>query len=261
MEKEAEEYINELEDKVIDLSLRLKSKTNELNLVYKTNEKIIGKLIHNLKNPVGIIFSFSGMILENIEDYPIEKLEKHTQIINKSADFSIKLLNTIAKYTELQSPNLTFDFKRLDYLELLNNVINEFSSLAEEKNCIIETKFPKTTVFLVVDKTEIKLAISNIINNALRYSEENSTITVTVIERNNTIETIITDEGIGISEENLPNILNEFFVVNTYSEDKQKCIGLGLTIANKIIQHHKGEISITSSIGKGSDFKIILPKN
>lgn len=255
-----EEYINELEEKIIELSFILKNKKNELNIVCEANRKIMGKLIHNLKNPVGVIFSFSDMILGGLEDYDSEKLEKHVNVINKSSKFSIKLLNTLAKYSQLQLPDLKFDVKPLNYLELLDSVIDEFNSLVIEKNCTIEKKYPVNDIFLTLDGDEMKLALSNIINNALRYSEENTTITIAVSDLENTIDTLISDEGIGISEENLPFIFDEFNVVNTYSEDKQKCIGLGLTIASKIIDLHKGKLSITSVVNEGSNFKILLPK-
>jgi signal transduction histidine kinase len=74
------------------------------------------------------------------------------------------------------------------------------------------------------------------------------------------VETTITDQGIGISEADLPHIFEEFYVVNTYSEDKQKCIGLGLAIAKKIMELHKGNIDVNSIFEKASSFKLILPK-
>lgn len=252
-------YVNELEEKVVDLSLQLKSYSNELISVKESYNKTIGKLIHNLKNPVGVIFSFSEMMLEDIEDYSIEKLKKHLEIIKNSSKFSIELLNTVAKLSQIKSSNYTLNLKEINYTNLVNDVVNEFKDTAEKKNCIIKIKFPEKPVFLTVDEAEISVGIRNILNNAFRYSGENTTIEITIIEKDNTIETIITDEGIGISEENLPNVLNEFFVVNTYSEDKKKCIGLGLAIASKISTHHKGKISITSVIDKGSSFKISIP--
>jgi len=259
IDKKSKEYISELEEKIVELSLKLKSKTNELNSLNESNKKIIGKLIHNLKNPIGVIFSFSEMMLEDFQDYSSEKMEKHLQIIKNSAGFSIQLLNIIAKYSQLQSPDLELNFKRLNYIELLNTIINEFGVLAEEKKIAIKRNFTENAIFLKVDEEEISLVIRNIMSNAVRYSNENSTITITVTETNNSVETVITDEGIGISEGNLSAIFNEFYVVNTYSSDKQKCIGLGLPIARKIIQLHKGEISVKSNINKGSSFKITLP--
>jgi len=253
-------YVNELEEKVVDLSLQLKSYSNELISVKENYNKTIGKLIHNLKNPVGIIFSFSEMMLEDIEDYSTEKLKNHIEIIKNSSKFSIELLNTVAKLSQIKSSNYTLNLKKINFLNLISNVVAEFKHFAEERNITLQINFPEKPIFLVIDEAEISLVIRNIINNAFRYSSKNTTITIEVVENNNIVETTITDEGIGISEENLPNVLNEFFVVNTYSEDKKKCIGLGLAIASKICTHHKGKISISSVIDKGSSFKISIPK-
>lgn len=258
--KNNEAYIEQLEEKIVELSLQLKSKTNELSLVQESNQKSMGKLVHNLKNPVGVIFSFSDMILEGVDDYTADKLEKHIQIIKKSADFSIQLLNQIAKYTQLDSPDFNYNFETLNYIELLMNVSKEFNNVASEKKIKIEKEFPKTPIILTIDKGEISVVIRNILNNALRYSNENSTITITVKETSTAIETIITDEGIGILEDDLHAIFNNFYVVNTYSEDKQKCIGLGLSIAKKIVASHKGKVTASSILNKGTSITITLPK-
>ena len=256
----SEKYIRELEEKIIDLSLKLKSKTNKLNSVCETNQKIIGKLVHNLKNPVGIIYSFSDMILDSVEDYSPVKLEKYLKVINSSADFSIKLLNAVAKYSQLQLPLVEFSFQELNYIDLLNDILSEFKLEAIEKNITIICDFPNERIFLKADRVELSIALNNIINNAFRYSSENSEISISVKLNENSIETIVSDEGIGISKENLPQVLNDFFVVNTYSNDKQKCIGLGLAISNKIIQKHNGKLIITSEVDNGTHAIITLPK-
>lgn len=260
-EKKSDKYIPELEEKIIDLSLKLKSKSNDLNAVIETNSKILGKLTHNLKNPVGVIFSFSEMMLEDLEDYSIEKLGKHLQIIKNSATFSLAFLDTISKYTRVNSPNYSLKPEQINYSELVNGIINDFSAKASEKNIGLEVNIPSSDIFLIIDKVEITQALSAVLNNALRYSNDNSTVNISVEELKNTVETTITDQGIGISETDLPNIFDEFYVVNTYSDDKQKCIGLGLAIAKKIIEKHKGKISANSILEKGTGFKIILPKS
>ncbi|MDP2069841.1 MAG: HAMP domain-containing sensor histidine kinase [Lutibacter sp.] len=259
-EENSEKYIPALEEKIIDLSLKLKSKSNELNTVVETNSKILGKLTHNLKNPVGVIFSFSEMMLEDLEDYSIEKLGKHIQIIKNSATFSLAFLDTVSKYTRVQSPNFTLKTEQVNYVELVKSLINDFRTKASEKNIGLEVNVPSNDIFLTLDRNEISQALSAVLNNAMRYSNENSTIKITVEELKNTVETTITDQGIGISEADLPHIFEEFYVVNTYSEDKQKCIGLGLAIAKKIMELHKGKIAVNSIFEKGSSFKLILPK-
>jgi K+-sensing histidine kinase KdpD len=260
-EKNSEEYVQQLEEKIIDLSLKLKGKTNALNDAEETNTKILGKLTHNLKNPVGVIFSFSEMMLEDIDDYSTEKLEKHLQIIKNSATFSLALLDTISKYSRVKSPNFVLKSQRTNYTELLSALINEFKSEASKKNIDVTVKLPENDIFITVDGAEITQALLAILNNAMRYANENSTITLAVTELKNTVETTITDQGIGISETDLPNIFDEFYVVNTYSADKKKCVGLGLAIARRIVELHNGKISAKSTFEKGSSFKISLPKN
>lgn len=259
--KNSKEYIQQLEEKIIELSLKLKSSANVLNTVNESNTKILGKLTHNLKNPVGVIFSFSEMMLEDLADYSHEKLEKHLQIIKNSATFSLALLDTISKYSRVQSPNFVLKSERINYTELLAAILNAFKLEASKKNIGIKVNVPADDIFLTLDDAEIMQVLNAILNNALRYSPENSTITVTVTELKNTVETTITDLGIGISETDLPYIFEEFYVVNTYSADKQKCIGLGLAIAKKIVELHEGEIFVKSTIEKGSSFQIKLPKN
>lgn len=260
-EKNSEKYIQELEEKIIDLSFKLKGKTKEIKAAEETTAKILGKLTHNLKNPVGVIFSFSEMILEDLEDYTTEKLEKHLQIIKNSATFSLALLDTVSKYSRVQSPNFVLKSQRLNYTELLAAILNAFKAEASKKNIVMEVHIPANDIFLTLDEAEITQALNAILNNALRYSNENSTISIAVKELKNTVETTITDQGIGISETDLPHIFEEFYVVNTYDADKQKCIGLGLAIAKKIVEHHKGELSAKSTLGIGTIVEFAIPIN
>ncbi|HSQ45603.1 MAG TPA: ATP-binding protein, partial [Lutibacter sp.] len=170
-------------------------------------------------------------------------------------------LDTISKYTRVNSPNYSLKTEQINYSELVNGLVNEFRTKASEKNIGLEVNIPSNDIFLTIDIDEIRQALSAVLNNALRYSNENSIVNVSVEETKNTVETTITDQGIGISDTDLPHIFEEFYVVNTYSDDKQKCIGLGMAIAKKIIEKHKGKISAKSILEKGSSFKISLPKS
>ena len=253
-------YITELEDSIVDLSLRLKSKNIELSSYEKNSRILFGKLLHNLKNPVGVIYSFSEMILEYSKEPAPGKLEKHVDIINKSAAFSLKLLDSFSEYFNLFTSNTPFKYKPVNYIGFINTIVAQFNDLIEDKKVKIEMVVPKENVMLKIDSIRMTKAISNIITNGIRYSNDKATIKIVIREKQDTIETEITDNGIGISESDLPHIFDEFFVVNTYSKDKEKCIGLGLAISNKIIDEHRGKIKIKSALGKGSSFTISLPK-
>lgn len=259
--KELQDYTDELEEKIIELSLKLKNKNNELNEVVDLNNLIFKKLIHNLKNPVGVSFSFSEMILEGLPNYNPDKLKSHIEIIKNSAEFSLNFLNKLAEYARYQQPDLKFTFLAYNFNNFINAVIEKAEVLANKKSIRIKKHIPLAVIEFKFDKNELEIAILNILNNAIRYSKENTEIEVELILENANLIISISDNGIGLEEKDLSFIFNEFSVVNTYSEDKVKCIGLGLPIAQKIVKKHEGKISVKSEILKGSTFTISLPTN
>ena len=253
-------YTDNLEEKVVELSLKLKGKNKELEDVIELNNLTFKKLIHNLKNPVGVVFSFSEMILEGLQNYTPDKLERHIEIIKNSSEFSLNLLNSFAEFHRYQSTDLKLYFANQNFSKFLLEVVEKAKKNADEKGITIQTHLPEKDIEYYFDKTELAKAISNVLINAIRYSSENTTVHLNVFEDKNEINVIITDQGIGIEKENLPFIFNDFFVVNTYSNDTKKCIGLGLPITKRILEIHKGKITVESQIGKGSTFTITLPK-
>jgi len=257
---EDKDSVNELMDEIINLKFRLKRKDNELHAVKLGNQNLLRKLNHNLKNPIGIIFSYAEIMLEDIEDCPPEATKKYLEIIKKSTGFLVQLLNSIASYSSLQSPEMVFCYKKLNYIDLLDRIIDRFRPESIKNRIGIKRNYSSNEVEMSIDADRISKALYNIIDNAFRYSSPKSTITIHVTEKPHTVETVITDEGIGILEEDLPKVFHEFYVVNTYSEDTKKCIGLGLTTANRIVQRHQGKIELKSAIGSGTSVKITLPK-
>jgi signal transduction histidine kinase len=254
-----EQYINELKDKIIDLSLKLKAQSNLLELAASKNNKLITTLTHNIKNPIGIAFSFSDMILEDADNYTPEKLEKHLKIIRESSQYAIHLLNTFVTFQQINSSNCVYNFEMEDYSKLIYNVVNNVIKSAPKKTNIYIKNTLETPILLNIDIEKITLVLQQILQNAIRFSKENTEITVEVTKNNTYIETTISDKGIGISEKDLNFVFNDFFVVNTYDLFNQKCIGLGLSTSQNIIKKHGGSISIKSIINKGTTVKISLP--
>lgn len=253
------EYINKLEDTIVELSLQLKGKKNELNSIQIENQEHIKKIVHNLKNPIGVAFSFSEMFTESKNDISSEKREKYLNIIKDSSEFSIQLLNSIGDLNRLKSPNFKLNKTKTNYNTLVNNTIKHFEENLADKNSSIESEFSNNTLFLNIDALEIVKVLKILLNNALRYSQNKSAIHIKIKENVKSTETIVSDTGIGISENNLKVIFDEFSAINTYSEDGQKCVGMGLSIAKRIIQFHNGQISAHSNFGSGSIFKFTIP--
>lgn len=258
--KNPEAYIKELEHKIVDLTIELKCKKNELVELNKENCNHLKKLVHNLKNPVGVAYSFSEMIVDSGREISAEKLEKYITVIKNSTKFTLDTLEEVANLSRLKNTEFTLNFEQINFVNLIEKVLNSFKTNIEDNNISVVRSFPNKNLLLAVDTAEMEQVFKNLIKNALQFSAKNTTIKILITETQNTVETTIVDEGIGISATNLPLIFNEFFVVNTYTESNNKCIGMGLAIAKKIANLHKGTIEVTSSLNKGSSFKVVLPK-
>ena len=115
IEDKSENYTNQLEEKIVELRLQLKAVSNTLKTVNIENDRLISMLIHNLKNPIGISYSFSDMILAGIENYDAEKIQKHVQIIKNSSQYTIELLNSFSEYNQLKNSSTDYNFQLKNY--------------------------------------------------------------------------------------------------------------------------------------------------
>ena len=136
------DYISGTQTNLPDNGWNLMSITyvsNTLKTVNIENDRLISMLIHNLKNPIGISYSFSDMILAGIENYDAEKIQKHVQIIKNSSQYTIELLNSFSEYNQLKNSSTDYNFQLKNYNEVLNNVVNDFNEIAKDaKNYCIK---------------------------------------------------------------------------------------------------------------------------
>ncbi|PCI05023.1 MAG: hypothetical protein COB81_01760 [Flavobacteriaceae bacterium] len=259
--KEKEEINSSLRKEVSELQEQLKTVHEKFNYLQKKQAFIVGKTIHNLKNPVGISSSFAEMILEDLALYTPEKLRKHLTVIKNSCDFSIGLLNNLQYISKLESGKSPLYLEEKNYCKLVKKTVKLQQILADKRSVKLKLTINCAPCKIPLDVIEIKQALNNVIHNAHRYSPENSTVKIKISATEDFIITSIKDTGIGIEKKELKDIFNEFKVISTFSDDGEKCLGLGLTIAREIIEQHKGKISVTSTLEKGSTFTIKIPRN
>lgn len=247
-----------LEDKIVELSLKNKRLSAELEAIKNDNCKVINTLIHNLKNPVGSSFSFSEMLVENSAIFDEEKTTKYLSIIKNSSQYAIEILNAFAKLNSLKSTNFELNIRNENYNSFISNSI-EFSKNKYADNNVSFNVNVEDNIYCNFDKTELKYVIDQLINNAVRFSENNATISVNVKKNDTKIITTITDHGIGFEAENATKLFNEFYVENTYDVYQKKCLGLGLTFVKKIINLHKGSVTILNNLPTGTTVQFVLP--
>ncbi|MGV6845946.1 MAG: sensor histidine kinase [Lutibacter sp.] len=250
-----------LTDKIIELQFENRQLKSEIKQAKIEQNLEVNKLIHNLKNPIGVVLSFSEMMFENIENLPLEKRGKFLRAIQKSAQFSINFLTKIGEYNHFKNPDYKLDKQNCNIRNIILEVLEEQQKVAAPKN--IEFVFSSEVdkgLLILADSEALKKAISEVISNAVRYSENHSKVIIKLEEEQDSIKISVCDEGIGVETENLDCIFNPFWVENTYSKNQEKCIGLGLAITKEITTLHDGKIDIVNNQKKGLTVSIYLKK-
>jgi signal transduction histidine kinase len=144
---------------------------------------------------------------------------------------------------------------------IINRAINNYRELFKKKSIILVTDIDIIkNLFIDFTPNDLDIVLNNLLSNALNYSESNTTVTVlaNLIKKENQIEIIVKDQGIGISDDNLTRITEKFYRVDKSRNNLIQGHGLGLAITREILANNGCQIDISSVLGKGSDFKIIF---
>lgn len=228
----------------------------------KSKEQFMLSLTHDLKSPLNSIIGFTGF-MEDDEEELTPRQQKYLQNINKASRHILKLINDLLDLARLETGKLTIERMPFNLNHLVEDIVESFRPQAQENSIDLQLEMNKLPVAVYMgDPVRITQILGNLISNAIKFTNE-GTVTVQVSgtgssDRAEWIQMDVIDTGIGISNENIQRIFEEFARVST--DNKQyEGTGLGLTITQKLINLLNGTIRLESKPGEGSHFTIILP--
>lgn len=223
----------------------------------KTN--FISMMSHDLKTPIARIQGMTEVIIADEQKLSISQHEALDNI-KSSSDFLLKFINSILQYGRIESQGLELNLQSKDINKLLTEVIQKHEFLAKIKKIKIISQL-EPLFSIQVDPDLIKQVFSNLLENGIKYSREESTIYITSRESDNNVYIDFKDEGVGIPAVDLPNIFMKFFRSHDVKISTIKGSGLGLYLAAYFAELHKGRISVISTVGIGSTFTLKIPIN
>jgi PAS domain S-box-containing protein len=181
---------------------------------------------------------------------------EHVAKIEKQVKYITGLVDALATVARLDS-NHDFHFEMINLNSFIREVSAQMQLEAQEIGVEVVIECDDRLPFIQVDVSELYLALSNILDNAVHYTSSGGIITIRAFSRGDSMIIDVQDTGIGISRADIPHLFDRFYRVD--ESHSIRGIGLGLAIANQIIQRHGGMIEVESQLGQGSLFRIILP--
>jgi signal transduction histidine kinase len=249
------------------LLLKLKNTNKELNnvitklkVIDDEKNKFMGMASHDLRNPIGGIYSLSSLVLENYNENLDSDVVEILNLIKTTSNSSLAMLENLLDVSKIESGKIELNLKSQDYLLFVKQQISFNQILAKNKNIIIVLKCEFASIMVLFDDHYLNGVLDNLLSNAIKYSFNDSEIIVTIsLIGNNQLLTEVRDNGKGIPEEEQKKLFNYFQTTSTRPTAGEKSTGLGLAIAKRIIKMHNGEIGLKSNSNNGSNFFYTLP--
>ncbi|MBU0999824.1 PAS domain S-box protein [Patescibacteria group bacterium] len=215
---------------------------------------------HELKTPLTSIVGYLSVFLdENKDKIPAESLELLNKTFIAAKQLQV-LIQNLLNVNKIEKEQLSVSPQPTDYLPILTKAVEDLRSQATQKNIVLSVVSPTETLPKVIaDPIRINEVITNLISNAINYTNPNGKIAVSVKVSPNNITTTVSDTGIGIPNEAIPRLFSKFFRVPNASQQANKGTGLGLYISKSIVEKLHGKIWVESEPGKGSKFSFTLP--
>ncbi|ADL41616.1 integral membrane sensor signal transduction histidine kinase [Caldicellulosiruptor obsidiansis OB47] len=242
-------------DEIGRLALTFDEMLERLENAFKRERRFLSDASHELRTPLATIKA----LVEEALERNLTKDRYHQQLhyIYREILKMNKIISQLFMLSRCEEGNWPVDFEKINLKNMVEDVIEEMKEFALQKEVKLYHDCNKE-IFIEGDQTLLTRLFINLIENAIKYNKKGGWVKTKVEELEHQIKITIEDSGIGIPEEDLPFIFNRFYRVDKARTTEG--IGLGLSIVDWIVKIHKGRINVTSKIGIGSCFEIILPK-
>ncbi len=236
--------------------MKLREETEKIS---QAKTEFISIASHQLRTPLSAIKGYLSMILEGSYGTLPEKVKEKMEKVFQSNERLIKLVNDILSVSKIEVGEMEMSLEKEDLREIIKEVISELSVKAKEKNLYLKFEEPKEIPKILIDREKIRQVILNLIDNAIRYTQEGG-VKVKLQIVNNRLQIAISDTGEGLSKEEKEKLFERFSRGTAGAKFWVEGAGLGLYIAKKFVEMHKGKIWAESEgKGKGSTFFVELP--
>jgi signal transduction histidine kinase len=240
----------------VGLGVTYRNVSKEIALA-RLKSDFVSNVSHELRTPLSLIRLYAETLEMGRLKAP-EKFQEYYQIIRKESERLTALINNILDFSRIEAGRKEYDFRETDLRELVANTLESYRYQIEQHGFTLEEKIDAVPP-MRVDREAMARSLVNLVNNALKYSQDHKYIGVNLYRENGLVKLEVIDHGIGIPNREQEKIFEKFYRVGDPLVHNTKGSGLGLSLVRHIAHAHGGEVSVDSTPGQGSKFTIQLP--
>lgn len=221
--------------------------------------EFVAHVAHELKSPLNVLHLYSDELLEMGSGDEALRIEA-VNVIHDEVDRLSTLINNLLSITKIEMGSMSLDRRRVRLRDLLQDAMESVSRNGRDTDLQFTLDLPRELPPVTVDKDLLRVAVNNLLTNAIKYNRPGGKVTLSAAETDEAIEIRVTDSGIGITPEDQAHIFEKFYRSNEEPVLQKPGHGLGLSLAKQIIDLHHGRLNVTSTPGHGTEFTIELSK-
>ncbi len=248
--------LSKVNNDLVNMQREISKANTKLKESIELNNYLLGMAAHDLRNPLGNISNYCDFLEET------NCTEEQTEILKEIkylSSFMLNLVSDLLNVSSIESGNIKLNKEYFDIILFLKNIIKRQRLIAIQKNIELEFDFHQE-VLLNADKNKIEQVFTNLITNAIKFSNPNTLIIVSARDLEKSIVFEVKDQGQGISKEDLGLLFKPFQKASSKSTAGEPSTGLGLFIVKRIIEAGNGKIWVESELNKGTTFFVELMK-
>jgi signal transduction histidine kinase len=241
----------------------LKQEKEKAENLAKLKSEFLNQVSHELRTPLAVIIGYIECITDGLYGEVESKHHEILQVVAKQSTHLKNMIDQILIYSRLEAGKQPIRIEELQLTKVVNDMRDTFEFLCRQKGLDLRWEIPKDPLPIRSDATRLKEVVSNLLQNAVKYTDRGSITVRTAKDSSADVATVdVQDTGMGISEQHLANIFEPFMQVHkTSTENSRGGIGLGLSIVKKHLEQIGGTITVESELGKGSTFRVVIPRN
>ncbi|MBP2030286.1 signal transduction histidine kinase [Methanohalophilus levihalophilus] len=225
----------------------------------RAKSDFLSTMSHELRTPLNSILGFS-QILDAENFGSLNSKQKHyLGNISKSGTHLLQIINSVLDISRVESGTTELEYSRFNLVDLLDEATSLLYPIAASKCISLKVENNSNADYMVADEQRIKQILYNLINNAIKFTEEGGSVRLVASDEGNMLRISVIDTGAGIPEEEFENIFLPFKQLAEFATRRHGGSGLGLYIVKELVELHGGEIQVESEVGKGSTFTFTIP--